>query len=102
MGVILEHGDKYPKKVKIDCWGELVDTVKGLQNGYEIKIHYNDPESKEYNGKWYTDIKAWKIETKAFHSANQSPQAGTQAPQPKTAPVAELPSYSEEDQDLPF
>ena len=58
-GVIFEHGtDKYPKKTKVDFSGELAETVFSV--GEEMKLNV-DTESREYNGKWYTDVKAWKI-----------------------------------------
>ncbi len=95
-GVIIEHGDKYPKKVRFDCWGEVANSLDGLTIGNDIKVHYNDPESREFNGKWYTDLKVWKIETRAFNA----PQA--QQPTKQTAPVAELSSFNADEQDLPF
>jgi hypothetical protein len=36
--------------------------VSNLQTGQTVKVSFN-PESREYNGKWYTDLRAWKIET---------------------------------------
>jgi hypothetical protein len=56
---ILETPGQYPKKVCVSLWGEKVD---------EIKISANDKitasiniESREYNGRWYTDVRAWKV-----------------------------------------
>ena len=56
--IIETTSDKYPKKVAVQLWGDL--TEKGFQEGAEISVEF-DVESREYNGKWYTDAKAWKI-----------------------------------------
>ena len=32
-----------------------------MTEGIEVKVSF-DLESREYNGKWYTDVKAWKVE----------------------------------------
>lgn len=58
--VILETEGQYPKKVCVAIWGDKADE-KTLQVGNTLKIDF-DVESREYNGKWYTDVKAWKVE----------------------------------------
>jgi len=57
---VLEYGDQYPKLVCFNLWGEKVDQFP-LGEG-DIATVYFDVESREYNGKYYTDVKAWKIE----------------------------------------
>lgn len=52
----------YPKKVSISFWGDKTDALKGLQPGQNVKVSFN-VESREYNGRWYTDVKAWRLET---------------------------------------
>ena len=59
--VIETVADKYPKKVCITAWGDLIGTVKAMPIESEIKVSF-DISSREYNGKWYTDVKAWKVE----------------------------------------
>src|SRR4030095_1470185 len=59
---ILEFMDgNYPKKVSISVWGDKTDSLRNLQPGSEVKVSFN-VESREYNGRWYTDVKAWRIE----------------------------------------
>ena len=58
--VILETEGQYPKKVCVAIWGDKADE-KTLQVGNTLKIDF-DVESREYNGRWYTDVKAWKVE----------------------------------------
>jgi Domain of unknown function (DUF3127) len=58
--IIVETDGQYPKKVCISVWGDKIDLEK-LKPGNLLKIDF-DVESREYNGKWYTDVKAWKID----------------------------------------
>jgi hypothetical protein len=58
---IIETQDKFPKKVCITAWSDLVETIKATNPGTELKVSF-DISSREYNTKWYTDVKAWKIE----------------------------------------
>ena len=58
--IIVETEGQYPKKICISIWGDKIDE-KQLQTGNNFKIDF-DVESREFNGRWYTDVKAWKIE----------------------------------------
>ena len=58
--MIVETEATYPKKVCISVWGDKIETAS-LQTGSLLKIDF-DVESREFNGRWYTDVKAWKIE----------------------------------------
>ena len=57
---VLEYGDTYPKLVCFNLWGDKVDQF-ALGEGEAVTISF-DVESREYNGKYYTDVKAWKVE----------------------------------------
>ena len=58
--IIVETDGQYPKKVCVSIWGDKINEGQ-LQIGNILQIDF-DIESREYNSKWYTDIKAWKIE----------------------------------------
>ena len=58
--IIMETEGQFPKKVCISIWGDKINESQ-LQVGSQLAISF-DVESREYNGKWYTDVKAWKIE----------------------------------------
>lgn len=57
---ILETQGKYPKPVCITQWGDNIDQ-DSVHEG-ETVTAYIDIQSREYKGRWYTDVKAWKIE----------------------------------------
>ena len=55
---VLETQGLYPKKICFMVWGDHVDTFN-LKIDEVIRIEI-DIESREFNGRWYTDVKAWK------------------------------------------
>ena len=56
---ILETGSNYPKKICFMAWGDKIGEFN-LQQGENVEVSV-DLESREYNGRWYTDVKAWKV-----------------------------------------
>lgn len=56
---ILETQTTYPKKVCISLWGDRIDQAR-ITEGEVITASF-DVESREYNGRWYTDLRAWKV-----------------------------------------
>lgn len=71
---IVETEGQYPKKVCISVWGDKINESV-LKPGNKVKVSF-DVESREYNGRWYTDVKAWKVEL-----ADGSTSPGSMPPQ---------------------
>lgn len=80
---VIETADKFPKKICIIAWKDLVDQVQQISIGTELKVSF-DVESREYNGKWYTDVKAWKVV--ANGGGQSSMGGGGEAPMPSSEP----------------
>jgi hypothetical protein len=57
---VLEFGDQYPKIVCFSLRGNRIDQFP-LKLNEQVSVSF-DLESREYNGRYYTDVKAWKIE----------------------------------------
>ncbi len=57
---VIEIPGDYPKQVCFMVWGDKIDQF-GIEQGKELTVHF-DLESREYNGRWYTDVKAWRVE----------------------------------------
>ena len=57
---ILETQSQYPKKVCFSIWGVKVDQYN-VAVGDMLSVSV-DLESREYNGRWYTEARAWKID----------------------------------------
>ena len=57
---VLETEDAYPRKIHFDFFGDRVDQFPLTLND-RIRLNF-DIESREYNGRWYTNIRGWKAE----------------------------------------
>ncbi|MFT3932190.1 MAG: DUF3127 domain-containing protein [Chitinophagaceae bacterium] len=91
---ILETGDTYPKKVCIAVWGDKID-LKSFKMGDTIDVSF-DVESREFNGRWYTDVKAWKV------SAAKGKDAGKPAAATASKGAPNITDIPPSDDDLPF
>jgi hypothetical protein len=58
---VLETQEQYPKKVMISTMNEKVSELEKFNVGDVITASLN-LESREYNGRWYTDARAWRIQ----------------------------------------
>ena len=57
---IVETQSQYPKKVCLSIWGDKIDQF-GVVEGDEVSVSV-ELESREYNNRWYTEARAWRIE----------------------------------------
>ncbi len=102
---ILETLGNYPRKVKIQAFNERIDNLN-LQIGQTYVVSV-DAESREFNGRWYTDLSAYAARpamTQAPAPAAPAPDfgGGYAAPAGFGASAApEMPANNQED-DLPF
>jgi len=69
--IIVETEGQYPKKVCVSIWGDKINE-NNLKTGNMLNISF-DVESREYNGRWYTDVKAWKVEPAVAGQASSGP-----------------------------
>ncbi|MDR2890368.1 MAG: DUF3127 domain-containing protein [Alistipes sp.] len=58
--VVFEIPGEFSRKICVTFFGDRADDAAALQEGDGVQVSVN-VESREYNGKWYTDVKAWKI-----------------------------------------
>ncbi len=58
---VIETDEQYPRKVCFTLFGDKVDLIKGLASGEDIEVSFN-LESREFNGRWFHNINAWKID----------------------------------------
>lgn len=107
---VLEQPGQYPKNVCICLWGEEQINKYDLQPGLTVTAHINI-ESREYNGRWYTDVRAWKLEwdkqqTRNWQSGGSPGKAGSAAgpDEPEKAKPVTSPDLGSGplDSDLPF
>jgi len=75
---VIETSDQYPKKICLSAWGDKVDELGGCKEGETLKVFF-DIQSREYNGKWYTDLRAWRIQKGAGEQGTSGRQQGVDA-----------------------
>ena len=116
---ILETLENYPRKVAIEIFGSQRIQDNPCEVDQVVTVSF-DLESREFNGRWYTSVRAWRVQQGAVQgaapAAQLNPQGGA-APQPQpqipgaptapTAPVtqpfdASAAAGVDETTDLPF
>ena len=99
---ILETQDQYPRKVAISLLNDNIDKYP-TQVGSVVTAHL-DIESREWNGKWYTEVRAWQITYPQAQPVASAPQPTAQAYTPPVAtPTAQpSPSQPQAADELPF
>ena len=65
---VIETFEQYPKKVCISVWSEKINQLQRFQLGDDLKVSFN-AESREYNDRWYTELRAWKIDPASANTA---------------------------------
>lgn len=94
---VLETHDQYPKKCCFKVFGE--DKIKqfNIQMGAELTVSF-DIDAHEYNGRWFNQINAWKVEAQGASAPQQAPQQpSTETPFPPQQPTA-----AQDSDDIPF
>lgn len=92
---IIETQENFPRKICMNVWGsEKVEELSKFKDGENLKISVNI-ESREFNNRWYTDIRAWKIDRLEDGGSN------IQVADSMNSPV-DFPSGEAGEDDLPF
>lgn len=86
---IVQYQDgNYPTQLVMNVWGQdKVNELAQYNPGDRLKISIT-PSSREFNGRWYTDIRAWKIERAAAPAPAVQTAAAAPAPAAPVAPAA--------------
>ena len=80
---VLETFDQYPRKVHFEVFGE--DRIKANPCDLDQVVTVSfDIESREFNGRWYTSIRAYRIQQ---GDVTQQAQPAPVAPAQPAAPI---------------
>ena len=100
---VIETQEQFKKRICFEVFG--IDKLKefNIRDNDLIKVHF-DITAREYNGKWYNSIRAWKVE---HVNPDGSAVGATATPAAATAPQAPAPAVAAttthaSDEDLPF
>lgn len=94
---VLETNDQYPKKVCFDLFGDKADQYRA-EIGDDVILSF-DIESREYNGRWFTSIRGWKLDKIAVEAPSVAPM--TDMP-PMNVDMPPFPATVDNNDDLPF
>lgn len=104
---VLETMEQYPRKMMFNVFGADRLAQFNIQLGEVLTVSF-DIDSREYNGRWYNDIRAWKVD----RNITATPVVGVPVPpttvsNETTPPVANpfstpQTNVSNEADDLPF
>lgn len=97
---VIETHDQYPRRMCFDVFGD--DKIKqfNIQVGEELNVSF-DIDAREWQGRWFNSIRAWKVERVAAPQMG-APESAPEAPfPPASAAPADFAATDEKD-DLPF
>ena len=98
--VVFELPGEFNRKICVGFWGDRAQEAATLKPGETITVSAN-VESREYNGRWYTEVRAWRINRKS--AAEPQPMTTDHLPPLDTFSTEESASSSaSEVDDLPF
>lgn len=96
---VLETHDQYPRKMCFNLFGADKISQFNIQIGEEVTVSF-DIDCREWQGRWFNDIRAWKVERTVANVAGGQPVEGVPFPPPAASPVDF--TATDENDDLPF
>lgn len=93
---------QFTDTIAVTCFGTMADNAASLKAGNKYVIDF-DIKSREYNGKWYTDVNAWRFSEDDEHPAPE-PAPAPQKRKAVQTTIGIVPPMTNDDQtaDLPF
>ncbi len=82
---VKQENQQYPRKISVTFFNRA-DEVAKLREGEAYKISF-DIESREYQGRWYTDVRAWRVQPLAAEQPAYAPQTAAMPPMPTDEPA---------------
>ena len=106
--VIFEQAGEFGRKICVSFWGDKAMDAASLKPGDSVKVSVNI-ESREYNGRWYTEVRAWKFNAGGQGAASprfEEPYGASGFPSntasANTPPLSDEEPLKEDFDDLPF
>ncbi len=96
--------DQYPRHCAFEVFGQDRIAQMNIQQGEMLTVSF-DLDAREYNGRWYNSIRAWKVDRNVEGAAAAAPAAAPAATIPPAVPAPTLnnaPAGGDKVDDLPF
>ncbi|MEX2380765.1 MAG: DUF3127 domain-containing protein [Opitutales bacterium] len=78
---VITTPDKFPQDVKLECLKEKAALLDEVEEGQSVKVHF-DINGREYNGRYFVNLSAWRIEADAGDSAPAKPKSQGKVEEP--------------------
>lgn len=110
---VFETESQYPRQICVSVWGDkAISNPAIVQIGNRLNVSF-EVESREFNGRWYTDVRAWRIQEAVMGGAQQTGSApvatANSQPQSFNAGSTDTPTFpaannnaADTNDDLPF
>ena len=76
--VVFELPSEFSRKICVTFFNKPSDVAK-LREGATYTVSVN-VESREYNGRWYTDVRAWRLQPKETAQKRRDPADARRGP----------------------
>lgn len=96
--VIEINNGNYPQFIKFQLTQDRCPMVDPYNEGDQIKVHF-DLRGREWNGRYFTNLNAWRIENAAAAPAENTQPAGGDMSFPS---ASDEPAVTSNNDDLPF
>ena len=93
----METQEQYPRKMCFDVFGADKIAQFAIKIGDQLTVSF-DIDAREYQGRWYNSIRAWKVE-RVGAGAPMTPGAPVPPPAPSATPDFTMGDAKD---DLPF
>ncbi len=91
---VLETHDQYPRKMCFEVFGDDKISQFNIQPGEEVTVSF-DIDAREYQGRWFNSIRAWKVD-------RPQPEQQQVAPPVDMPPIPPVDFGTSSTDDLPF
>lgn len=99
--VVFELPGEFSRKLCVSFWGDKAEDAMRLVEGERLSVAIN-LESREYNGRWFTEARAWKLTRQAVQPGSEVPPAADMPPFDEREPSSFGSDPADSSDDLPF
>ena len=96
---VIEHGGQYKKKAVFSVLGEDKWKQMNFAEGADVQVSF-DIDAREWNGKWFGELMAWRVQIVGEQQQQQQATAAPNAKKEEQAVVSQGDSQGSDD--LPF
>jgi single-strand DNA-binding protein len=78
---VITTADKFPQDIKLECLKDKAAQLDGIAVGQSVKVQF-DISGREYNGRYFVNLTAWRVEPAEGESAPAKPKSGRKSDEP--------------------